>query len=197
MIRTLGYMNSASSGSRFYAVELVRFEGSGWSAFEARTVLHAEVTRRAERQRSALNEASFLESIEDDQYRDALRELFEVCRGLGLRFEWGATGTSIRVATMDRAEPVTIGWVFPGGGVGWMGLSHLTLGYDTNTGQRTPTTLPALKAYATRVASIGGAAEATPKGLNAWTFDPEAVCGRFDLIVEAITELTANVSTSV
>jgi hypothetical protein len=52
-----------------------------------------------------ISQVQFLSQIEDSGYRSALEEFFELCRGLGLRAEWGSVGVSVRLATQDRAEP--------------------------------------------------------------------------------------------
>lgn len=49
----------------------------------------------------------------------ALHDLLDFCRELDLRFEWGAIGTSIRVKTPFKDEPISIAWVFPDGGRRW------------------------------------------------------------------------------
>ncbi len=128
--RTVEYLNATMQGAQFYAVELVKFLADRLAAFESRTVLKPE-RRKVPDGASTVDEERFLAAIGDDRYRQALRELLEACRGLDLRFGWGTVGTSIRVPTRDRAESLTIGWLFPGGGRGWMGLSDLNLGFDT------------------------------------------------------------------
>jgi hypothetical protein len=120
--QTVRYLNSALQAARFYGVELVRFTGGETSAFEARTILKPERLSSAKSGAGSMDESRFLDSILDEEYKNALQEILEACRGLGLRFEWGTVGTSIRVPTPDRAEPLTIGWLFPSGGLGWMGL---------------------------------------------------------------------------
>ena len=41
-----------------------------------------------------------------------------------------SVGASIRVPTPDTPEPLSIGWVFPPGRSGWIGLKDVTLGVD-------------------------------------------------------------------
>ncbi|MGH3089027.1 MAG: hypothetical protein ACRDSJ_17140, partial [Rubrobacteraceae bacterium] len=113
MERTIEYLNAAMSEARFYAVELVRFAADGLSAFEARTVFKPESSNASSRREAPVDEARFLERIEDGEYREALRYLLEVCRGLDLRFSWGTAGVSIRLPISDSSRPRSVGWLFP------------------------------------------------------------------------------------
>lgn len=191
--RTLKYLNAVAPSSRFYAIELVRFTGESASAFEARTVIRPEETGRSARDRVALDEQRFLDEVDGD-YHDDLEQLFDTCRALDLRFEWGSKGTSIRLSTPDRAEPLSIAWVFPPGGVGWMGLTDLTLGYDFESAKATPSVASALESYVGKVGTIPGAKPAKAKNVEGWTLDPSILKSHLEGIVEAITQLVASVN---
>jgi hypothetical protein len=129
MERTVEYLNATMSAARFYAVELVRFAADGISAFESRTVLEPE-PRTTSPERTVMNEPRLLEQVEDDDYRKALQELLEVCRGLGLLLQWGTAGTSVRLRIPNDRKLVSVAWLYPPGVSGWMGLRDLTLGFD-------------------------------------------------------------------
>lgn len=189
MERTVAYLNEVAPQSRFYAVELVRFESDGASAFEARTVLKPEMSRVSTRQRAALDEAAFLGAMGDSAYREAVERLFDTARAQGLRFEWGTTGTSIRLPTRDRPEPITIGWVFPPGGIGWMGLSYITLGYDKSSAQKTPSVLAHLEEYARDIGRIPGVRAPKSQLLTAYTLEPDIAIQYLDATLDAITRL--------
>jgi hypothetical protein len=55
-----------------------------------------------------LDERQFLRSLDSDEYREALRGLFETAKAVGMVFEWGSVGSSIRLHTPDRDEPLTV-----------------------------------------------------------------------------------------
>ena len=100
-----------------------------------------------------LDEDQVLAGVPDDLHREALRALFEAARSAGLVFEWGTVSTSIRLYTRDRAEPLTVAWVFPAQG-GWYGLRHLTLGFDRGSAIHTPSVHALLDDYVRGVARI-------------------------------------------
>lgn len=192
--RTVRYLNTAMQAARFYAVELVRFTGGNIAAFEARTVLKPERATIAKNASGSMDEWRFLEAINDESYREALRGLLEACHGFGLRFEWGTVGVSIRLLTPDRAEPLTIAWLFPAGGIGWMGLSNLSLGYDPSSAEKTPSVHGALDAYMGAVERLDGASTVKAQWLRAREFGPDAIRKNLHQIVEILAELVRSVS---
>ncbi|MCA1715422.1 MAG: hypothetical protein LC781_00735 [Actinobacteria bacterium] len=193
MERTIEYLNAITPAARFYAVELVRFAAEGLSAFEARTVLKPELWSSGSRQ-GPLNEGRFLEQIEDDAYCEALQELLEACRGLGLRLPWGAAGTSIRLQIPGRSQPLSIAWLFPPGVSGWMGLIDLTLGFDAGSAQETPAAVPALEDYLTKVAALPGVETAKPDWASGYHLNPDTVVRHRHQIADILAGLVQRVS---
>jgi hypothetical protein len=168
----------------------VKFSADGLAAFESRTVLKPRQPGTG----VYIDEARFLEGIDDGRYRQVLRELLDVCRGLDLRFAWGTTGTSIRLPTADGPLPLTVGWLFPSGGRGWMGLSDLNLGFDTTSAAKSPRVDTALEAYLAQVAAVPGAEPINVKNLRAFHFGPQAVVEGQQQIAEVLADLVRRVN---
>jgi hypothetical protein len=192
MIQTVRYLNDAMPSPNFYLVEMVRFEGDELSVFEARTV-HKPEGKRAFTRSVTSSESDFLAALRDEEYREALSTFFEGCRSLGLRFEWGALGASIRIVTPGKAKPVSVAWVFPPGVQGWMGLTDVTLGYDPTTA-RTTSIEEQLNKYVETLRAIEGAGKVTKAGLNACAFDPESFMSQYAFIYEALARLVSGVA---
>lgn len=193
MEQMVEYLNATMSAARFYAVELVRFAADGISAFESRTVLKP-LLQSPESERVVKNEVRFLEQIEDDTYREALQELLEVCRGLGLRFSWGTAGTSIRLPVPGRPQPLSIAWLFPPGVSGWMGLLDLTLGFDTGSVEQPSSLVPALEDYLTKLAALPGVEAAKPDWASGYHLNPDTVVRYHRQIADILAELVRRVS---
>lgn len=140
-----------------------------------------------------VDEASFLADLDDVAYRDALSDIFTTCRTLGLSFAWGVRGASIRLATPDRPEPLSVGWIFPNGS-NWSGLHHLTLGYDEQSAKYTPSIADALECYTDEVSRINGGTAAKAKTLRAWTFNPTVVPEAKEAIIGALEALVQKTS---
>jgi hypothetical protein len=139
---------------------------------------------------SRLDERQFLRSLDNDEYRETLRGLFETAKAVGMVFEWGSVGTSIRLHTPDRDEPLTVAWAFPDR-AGWSGLRHLTLGYDTGSAKNTPSVQDALSEYVDAVRLVPGAVRATARALQAYTFAPEAVCAQQEQLARLLRQLAS------
>ena len=135
-----------------------------------------------------LDEDRFLASVDDDLYREALRSLFAVAKTLGMVFEWGSVGASIRLYTPDRREPLTVAWVFPAD-TGWSGLRHLTVGYDEGSAAATPSVRNALAAYVEAASVIPGATPARARALRAFSFAPDAVRAQQEQLVSLLRGL--------
>jgi hypothetical protein len=196
MERTVEYLNATMSRARFYAVELVRFAADGLSAFESRTVLRPALQSSGS-PREVTDEMRFLEQIDDDAYREALQEVLEVCRGLSLRFSWGTAGTSIRLLSTHQSRPLSIAWLFPPGVSGWMGLTDLTLGFDTGAVEQVPSIIPALEDYVERVAALPGVESAKPDWTSGYRLDPECVVRHRHEVADILAELVRRVGEEV
>jgi len=190
MRRTLEYMNALGS-ARFFGVELVRFRSAVASAFESRTVLRPSV--RVRTKQGVIDGGAFLERVADPTYRQALEELFDTCRGLGLRFEWGIQGTSIRIPVPDRTEPLSVAWVFPPGVSGWMGLKDVTLGYDTGSAKGTPSVQPALDRYLVKVQQLTGVPAIAAKAIRGYRISPEQLVTLQAEVAEILAGLARDV----
>ena len=190
MERSMEYLNMSMPSSRFYAVEVVRFSAGEVSAFEARTILKPN-----DRGPRAVNvsETVFLASLPNDQYRETMRDLMQLWRILGLRFDWGTTGTSLRLPIPERSEPLSVGWIFPGIS-SWYGLRDFNLGFDPSSASRFPNLSTTLEWYFQRVSTFDGAEPVKTTRLRAYHFGPSAVTQSRKEIGELLAELVQRVS---
>lgn len=191
MLNTIDYMNNSMPGSRFYAVELVKFESDSLSVFETRTT-RKPTHKQPSRSGTTLTEVTFMEEIENLKYKEALQSIFHKCRGAGLKFPWGTAGTSIRASIKD-GEPISVGWAFPPGRAGWMGLTDLTLGYEPKQIQRAPEARSGLERFVQTISSLPDTSKTNRNWLDAYTFTPGAVVRNRNEIVEALTKVAADV----
>jgi hypothetical protein len=169
--------------------------GPGSPAVTPRSREVVEAERGATTTPTRLDEDQFLRSLDNDSYRDALVRLFDAATDVGMVFEWGSVGSSIRLHTPDRVEPLTVAWVFSER-AGWSGLRHLTLGYDMSSAASTPSVQDALNEYVNAVRLVPGATRARARALHAYTFAPEAVCAQQDQLVRLLRDLSRNAEDS-
>lgn len=196
VVRTADYLNEIMAGARAYAVEIVKFDGKGVTAFETRTVL--KPNPRTTTPASYLDEERFLASVSDEQYRSFLREFFQACRSLDYRFDWGTSGVSVRLPTPDRPEPLTAAWLFQPGRSGWMGLTDVNFGYDPSSANQTPSVRAALDAYVEAIGELEGRVRAKAKNLSesVWHLSPTDATRHQSAIIEAMAKLASDRSAS-
>lgn len=192
--KTAQYLNQVMPGPRTYAVEIVRFQGDGVEAFETRTVLKPAAGPVG--QAARLDEDKFLEQVGDPRYREFLSEIFETCRGLGYRFEWGTTGVSIRLPTEDKPDPLTVSWIFLPGRSGWMGLTDVNFGFDSGSADQTPSSKDALEKYVASIGRLQGAGRPKAKNLKdtAWHFSASDAMAIESEIKECFAQLISQIS---
>ncbi len=193
VLRTVEYLNATMKAARFSAVELVRFSGEGYGAFEARFVAGAgpSSTSAASSKASLAGIDDFVESVTDDEYRHVLPDLFEAFAKIDdLTVFWGTTGCSLRVAIPGRS-PLSVGWLFPPGPQRWMGLTDVTLGWyeDANGLALPPGGQEALNTYRARVETLAGGAPPKSASIRGRTFPPAAVMQHADQMVEAVRDV--------
>jgi hypothetical protein len=185
-------LNTVVRVGHYHLVQMIQFNGLDMTAYAAQSISSASTAPRTSA-RGSIDEASFLAAIDDAAYREALSDIFDSCRALGLTFGWGTTGSSIRMATPDRSEPLSVGWIFsevPS----WSGLTHLTLGYDSASSKYTPSVTDALAAYVEQISSIAGASAVKAKSLNAYSWNPAQVTASKVQIIKALEMLVAAAS---
>jgi hypothetical protein len=192
MTQALDYLNTVTRAGHYHLVQMIQFNGPDMTAYAAQSITSPTAPRRAPAGAGA-SEAGFLAALDDDAYRQALSDIFDSCRTLDLTLAWGTKGASIRIATPDRSEPLSIGWIFPAG-ASWSGLTHLTLGYDSSSARHTPSVTAALGTYLERVSQIPGGTAATAKGLKAYTWAPPQVTAAKTQIIEALEALVTAAS---
>jgi hypothetical protein len=112
---------------------------------------------------------------------------------LDLRFEWGSAGTSIRLPTPYKSEPVSLAWVFPPAVSGWMGLRDVTLGFDITQAEAAEGAQPALVNYEHAIGQVAGAQNANRSYLKAHRFEPAAFVSALNAIVEALAAIVQEV----
>lgn len=193
METVMDYMNAIAPASRFYTVEVVHFKSAEISAFEARTLNRPSASTKTSSTSVLTSEHAFLEGIEDLEYKEALETFFSACRGLHYRFEWGAVGTSIRLATPFRSEPITVAWVYPPGRSGWMGIKDVGLGFDKYSADNAVGSEPHLAWYVERAEALQGGTLSRPGTVQVCQFQPHAFVAAREEIIGLLGELASRI----
>lgn len=182
---------------RFYLVEVIQLTGAELIA-HATQVVAAPARGNASRStteagRKAVEEAEYLSSIEDPDYREAVRSIIARCEALGIEVKWRSKGAALRIDTPDRRQPLAIGWMLPEGSH-WQAARYVTLGVDPTSLAQTPSVATAVLAYAEQVKTIPGGA-APNSALDAATFTPSILPRVLPDVDRALTALVERLGT--
>ena len=193
--RTLEYMNALGSTSDFFGVELVPFSGPHLSAFESRTIV--KPYQQSGRSRSVtIDESRLLEQVVDERYRESLKQLLDLCHGLGLKTPWGSVGTSIRISIPDTTDLLSIGWVFPPGQAGWSGLRDVTLGVDIASASKSPSVKASIDSYMSALENLNGVEPVSAQGLHAFHLGKDEMIDLSAEVSDIIAQLVSSVNTA-
>lgn len=188
MKASVDYLNATTRYGRYFLTEVIRLEGGHGVVAHLADIVAAPAgpTGGGRSPAAQINQAQFLETLPDADFRELLRDVFAAAESLGMSLAWGTKGTSIRMPTPDRAEPLSIAWAYPEG-TGRYSARHLTLGVELASLAMTPSVQTAVDAYLHEVASIPGATPVpNPKGS---IFDPAQAPAVKDEIIRALTRL--------
>ena len=193
--RTLNYMNALGSTSDFFGVELVPFSGPHLSAFESRTIV--KPYQQSGRSRSGtIDESRLLEQVVDERYRESLKQLLDLCHGLGLKTPWGTVGTSIRISIPNTTDLLSIGWVFPPGQAGWSGLRDVTLGVDIASASKSPSVKASIDSYMSALENLNGVEPVSAQGLHAFHLGKDEMIDLSAEVSDIIAQLVSSVNTA-
>jgi hypothetical protein len=194
MATTARYLNESHRRSRFFLIEMVRFTNDpdgGQEVFEARTVLRPEPTARSAprgARGTRLTREALMELIDDPAYAEAVGRLLDAAEATGLTVWWGTSGLSLRLSNPESGPAASVGWFFPPGVGGWLGLTDLVLGFDPNSPAYGPLR-DVLDSYVSQIRALGGDAQ-TNGGLAAQHFDPALIASRTGDIIAILESLT-------
>ena len=192
---TLNYMNALGSTSDFFGVELVPFSGPHLSAFESRTIV--KPYQQSGRSRSGtIDESRLLEQVVDERYRESLKQLLDLCHGLGLKTPWGTVGTSIRISIPNTDDLLAIGWVFPPGQAGWSGLRDVTLGVDIASASKSPSVKASIDSYMSALENLNGVEPVSAQGLHAFHLAKDEMINLSAEVSDIIAQLVSSVNTA-
>lgn len=194
MQTSLEYLNATMRAGRFFLVEVVQLQGAELLAHAAQVVAAPPKRTGAAARTSVVgqaDESAFLASFPEGESREAMRDLIAAVTSLGLEVKWRDKGASIRFTTVDRKQPLSIGWLLPEGSH-WYGAKFATFGFDSASLAQTPSVDAAVRRFAERLAHVPGAKPVGTK-LNGYVFEPSVLPGALRDLVGVLERLTTEV----
>lgn len=193
MQTSLEYLNATMGAGRFFLVEVVQLQGAELVAHAAQVVA-APAKRNGAAARSSgsqANEAALLGSISDEDARESMRDLIAAITALGLEVKWRDKGASVRFTTVDRRQPLSIGWLLPEGSH-WSGARFASFGFDPASLEQTPSVDAIVRRFAERLAGVPGAKRVNSK-LTAFTFEPTVLPTALRPLIGVLEQLVTEV----
>lgn len=171
------------------AVELKQFRGEGVRTLVPRVLGSSD--RRPSRSRGRRHTMeTLLAEFEEGAVRDAARELLDRARAAGARFEFGPSGVSIRARCAAwQHQLVSVAWLFPSGGGGWMRTRDFSFGAGIFEGYDPPPSpelREVLRRYATPFASDPWAHDSSSKGVIASRVAPEDAAEHIETLASRV-----------
>ena len=196
--RIVEFLNEQMDPAEVLALEVHQFVGEGTQTLVPRLIGRtavSEIVKPTGTTRKRLTMEQILHAFEDQAERGAVERLIEEAKRLGMTVFLGTSGASFRLPVPGRARPLSLGWLFPPGTVGWFGLRALNLGFEHSSSTPIPDRLmPHLATYAEAFERIPGAEKVTAKGMRACRFSPPLMVEREDDIRQALRKIVQSLN---
>ena len=186
LARVVEFLNAQMPNIEVLAVEIKRFVNGN-----NKTLVPKVIGRTmAKTVRSRLTQESFLAGFENNQARDLARRLLEVAKKHGADLYFGTTGMSIRARSVSWPNSLSIAWLYPHDGAGWMSTRDFSFGEAVSNDPKLPKNLQmALEDWVRTMSSESFAEDASSKGVKAAAIKHDDAIKHSDLLVHRLDEV--------
>jgi hypothetical protein len=190
--QVIEFLNEQMDPAVVLGVEVPQFVGGGLQTIVPRVVGWSAASQRrkgTEGGRARIGPAEFLDRCTEPGLRAALGAFLAGCQWNEVAPEWGSVGCSLRLRLPGISKPLSVGWLFPPGIRGWMGLTDVTLGFYRSAVAEGDSTLRPLLEYVESVGVLEGAEPVPPDWIHAYRLPPEAAVRHLPRVLELIERL--------
>jgi len=195
LARVVEFLNAQMPDIEVLAVENKRFHGTSAQALVPRVIGRtAARIRDAGRPRQRLNRESFLGGFEDDAARGVAERLLDAAGQSGADISYGSRGLSIRAKVSALPQPISIAWLYPQPGGGWMRTRDFTFGVSADD-HILPEELQAiLERWVVEVSADDFAEDVSSKGVKAWAVRHEVSVQHQDVLAERLRRIASKLA---
>jgi len=154
---------------------------------------------RVPSQTARLTLTEIIESFAEGIERDAVKSVIDLARAAGASFEPGPSGTSIRVRSPRKSQPITIAWIFAPGKPTWLKTQQITFGHGLDYDSTDPEIRSIVDDYVAAFETDPETGDASSKGVRArWMTPAHAfrqlpeIQNRLSGVARALSALSAN-----
>ena len=189
--RVVEFLNAQMPNIEVLAVEIKQFRSQSTQTLVPRVLGRIAKASTHGGPRLRLSRESFLAGFSTDEARNAAVRLLDVGRESGAAFEWGPSGVSIRGRCSRWDQPVTVAWLYPWRGKGWMKTRDFTFGvgildYDPAPEEELRAVL---QRWVDGFRDDAFTTDASSKGVSAWSVDYDAAARHIDLLVDRLSKV--------
>ena len=187
LARVVAFLNAQMPGIEVLAVEIKRFQGESAQTLVPRVI--GRTSASPGRSAPKLTRVSFLEGFASEEVRGVADRLLEAAEQSGGYVYYGTGGVSIRVNCSVRRQHVSVAWLYPQPGIGWMRTKDFSFGAAIFEDDPPEELRAMLEQWIDQFAADGFAADVSSRGTKAWSVSHDAAIRHADLLVERLRSI--------
>ena len=195
--RVVEFLNAQMPGIEVLAVEIKQFHGKS-----ARTLVPRVMGRTANtraygqgRSREKITRDSFLEGFATAEARSVAENLLDVVKESGGDVRWRTTGVSVRIKCPVWSKRISLAWLYPQPGRGWMRTRDFSFGASVLEEQLPAELRAVLEGWVEQFSRDSFTDDVSSQGVQAWAVSHETAYRHKELLADrlrtVVSELTS------
>ena len=197
LARIVAFLNEQTGDNlEVLAVEIKQFSGKTTQTLVPRVIGLTAAAPSPSPPRTKLTRKSFLAEFTGEEVRGAAARLLDVGQKSGADLFWGSSGVTIRMACSIWKQPVTVAWLYPPSKAGtrWGKTKDFSFGvaildYDPGPEEELRTVL---QHWADSFRDDSFTADASSKGVAAWSVDYDSAARNIDELEARLTKVLSD-----
>ena len=190
LARVATFLNAQMPTIEVLAVEIKRFRSESIQTVVPRVIGRTAASSSRSRSGHRLTRNTFLDGFADEEVRSVAERLLDAAMESGADIFYRDFGPSVRVKCSLRPQPVSVAWLYPGPGKGWMRTRDFSFGAAVLDEENLPDELRAvLQSWTECFATDTFAEDASSKGVKAWAIRHEAAVRHQDNLVARLRDV--------
>ena len=196
LAQVVTFLNAQMRDIEVLAVEIKRFGGKGAQTLVPRVIgrIAAGSPYGPGRPAPRLARESFLDGFEDENVRGVADRLLEAVKDSGGYVYYGTGGVSIRVICEIRRQHVSVAWIYPKQGIGWMRTRDFSFGAAIFEDSPPEELRAMLEPWVDQFAEDDFTEDVSSKGTKVWAVGHKAAVRHQDLLVDRLRDIVSRLA---
>ena len=195
LAQVVSFLNAQMPSIEVLAVEVKRFHGESSQTLVPRVIGRTSVVRRQSAAVQKLNRDTFLESFASADVQKLAGQLLDVAEQPGCYVYYGTSGVSIRVICPIWRWHLSVAWLYPRQGTGWMRTKDFSFGVAAYSDDFPEVLRETLSLWTDQFANDTFIKNVSSKDTKAWAYSHDDAVKHQDILIDrlrkVISELTA------